>query len=101
MPTPLKAERLLNQMISRHRRIANQTYKKLIEDTNTKQTSLEDRMFYRGLITDLISMIRELREQEHQKREFLYNELLDEIDSMEGKTYREKVMEFFKSEVKN
>lgn len=97
MSTPTNPKRLLNILIGRHRRLGNVTYKKLLKEFDTEKPNNDLRVFYRGLVNDIISLIKEVREQEIHSKRLEYGEVLDEIDAFEGETFKEKVDRWVKN----
>ena len=100
MPTPLNSERLLRILVGRHRKLTNLMYKQLlIEVTNGKNDKILISS-YRGLINDLVSMLKEMREQEKHSKHIQFYDVFEEIDSMEGANFTDKVRKWAEKQPK-
>ena len=91
MPTPHNPERIVGILIGRHRRLANLAYKELLDNLSEGKPNGNLQSFYRGLACDLIAMLKELREQEAHNKNWKYCEILDEIESLNGSNFKQKV----------
>jgi hypothetical protein len=98
MPAKTDNMRLLSILLGRHRKIGNLLYKNLLVELESGKSGYVYAPFYRGFVSDIISILKELREQEAHRHSLEFSEMFEDIYAQNGADVREKIQNWVKNE---